>query len=110
MDMVVTQLTTGYPGHLDSREQAPLTTIYEAAAPPYASASPSRRVSPSFGADEPPSKRQKGPYSCDACGTHYKEKRALARHKHSQQHHQNVGLAPPEKFPCGICKKVRALR
>ncbi|EMC99873.1 hypothetical protein BAUCODRAFT_21581 [Baudoinia panamericana UAMH 10762] len=48
----------------------------------------------------PPSKRQKVGFACDACGKSYTEKRALARHKHTELHRRTVGLPPLEKFAC----------
>lgn len=59
--------------------------------------------------DAPSSKRQKHlAYRCEPCDKSYTEKRALARHKHSELHRRNIGLPPLEKYHCsfGPCSKT----
>lgn len=53
-----------------------------------------------------PSKKRRLIFLCEACGTYYTEKRALARHRHTAQHRRNVGLPPAEKYTCTLCNKT----
>ena len=55
---------------------------------------------------EMPKKRQRMTYYCEDCGTSYTEKRTLARHRHTDQHRQRVGLPPIRKYPCTTCGKL----
>lgn len=51
----------------------------------------------------PPAKRRRVIYLCEPCGTYYTEKRALARHRHTNTHRRNTGLPPAQKYACTIC-------
>lgn len=55
---------------------------------------------------EPPSKKQCMLFHCEACGTSYTTKRALARHFHSDLHRQTVGLPPAQKYLCTLCDRT----
>lgn len=50
-----------------------------------------------------PNKRPRINYECDACGTTYTEKRALARHRHTDMHRRRLGLAPDKRYTCLKC-------
>ncbi|KXT11202.1 hypothetical protein AC579_10010 [Pseudocercospora musae] len=58
---------------------------------------------PSPDSNLPPNKRARINYECDACGTTYTEKRALARHRHSDMHRRRLGLQPDKRHLCLKC-------
>ena len=61
---------------------------------------------PCKGEDSAPSpKKCRTQFSCEVCGTHYTAKRALARHRHTAQHRQAVGLPLLEEYPCTVCSR-----
>lgn len=51
-------------------------------------------------------KRSRMSFQCDECGTCYTEKRALARHRHTDQHRKKLGLPPNKKHSCSVCGKL----
>lgn len=51
-------------------------------------------------------KRSRVSFQCAECGTSYTEKRALARHRHTDQHRKKLGLPPNKKHSCVVCKKL----
>lgn len=51
----------------------------------------------------PPNKRARIHYECEACGTTYTEKRALARHRHTDMHRRRLGLQPDKRHLCIKC-------
>ncbi|KAM3424826.1 hypothetical protein BST61_g6807 [Cercospora zeina] len=51
----------------------------------------------------PPNKRARVNYECEACGTTYTEKRALARHRHTDMHRRRLGLQPDKRHVCMKC-------
>ncbi|KAI5367496.1 Putative Zinc finger C2H2-type, ankyrin repeat-containing domain superfamily [Septoria linicola] len=51
----------------------------------------------------PPNKRARVNYECEACGTTYTEKRALARHRHTDMHRRRMGLPPDKRHLCVKC-------
>ena len=53
----------------------------------------------------PPSKRRRTIFLCEPCGTFYTEKRALARHRHTDSHRRNTGVPLANKYPCKLCGK-----
>ncbi|KXS96814.1 hypothetical protein AC578_8307 [Pseudocercospora eumusae] len=58
---------------------------------------------PSPDTNLPPNKRARINYECDACGTTYTEKRALARHRHTDMHRRRLGLQPDKRHLCLKC-------
>lgn len=53
-----------------------------------------------------PAKRSRMTFQCEECGTSYTEKRALARHRHTDQHRKKLGLPPNKKHSCSVCGKL----
>lgn len=54
----------------------------------------------------PAAKRSRMSFQCEECGTCYTEKRALARHRHTDQHRKKLGLPPNKKHSCSVCGKL----
>lgn len=50
-----------------------------------------------------PNKRARLHYECVECGTTYTEKRALARHRHTDMHRRRLGLQPDKRHLCVKC-------
>ena len=50
-----------------------------------------------------PNKRARHGYECVECGTTYTEKRALARHRHTDMHRRRLGLQPDKRHLCVKC-------
>ncbi|EGP90840.1 unnamed protein product [Zymoseptoria tritici ST99CH_1A5] len=53
-----------------------------------------------------PAKRPRTNFECQDCGTSYTEKRALARHRHTDQHRKKLGLPLNKKHACSVCGKL----
>ncbi|KAK5722682.1 hypothetical protein LTR15_005914 [Elasticomyces elasticus] len=89
-----------FPDTYISSNLAPINE--ESVAPRHEHATPSQsaRQSTDNNTSAPPRKRVKLNHACALCGTSYTEKRALARHQHSDQHRGNIGLPPLEKYHC----------
>ncbi|KAK3115382.1 hypothetical protein LTR53_005329 [Teratosphaeriaceae sp. CCFEE 6253] len=68
--------------------------------PPYELDASGDARDPNAGDAEPARKRSRFTYCCAPCGKSYTEKRALARHKHTELHARRFGLARPVKHAC----------
>ena len=54
---------------------------------------------------EPLAKKARHSFECEPCDKKYTEKRALVRHRQTDEHRERVGLPPAEKYSCVVCQK-----